>query len=203
MYPNLLQNGPASAGRYVPYFYQSGLYLRYGVTAGSGGRPAVGNPYSAYDFSADRPPLAPFERVQTVEEVVQRGYFAVPSGDPVTAIISDKRHTSRFGLDDVIGQIRGRYQIYDLNIRELDESVCAAHNTVFRQEADQGAPANERQQYSAEKRVQEIYEQKRTERINLWRDVSRLRIELPEAAQRYLTAHRKVSALESAGGDGP
>jgi hypothetical protein len=191
MYPNLFQNGPASAGQYVPYFYQSGLYLRDGVTARSVGRPAVGSTYSTYDFSTDRPPLAPFDRVQTVEEVIQRGYFAVPSGDPVTAIISDKRHTSRFGLDDVIQQIRGRQQIY------------AAHNTVFRQEADQGAPANERQQYAAEKRIQEIYEQKRTERINLWRDASRLRLELPEAAQRYLTAHRKVSALESAWGDGP
>lgn len=203
MYPNLHQNGPASAGQYVPYFYQSGLYLRDGVTARSVGRPAVGSIYSTYDFSTDRPPLVSFDRVQTVEEVIQRGYFTVPQGDPVTAIISDKRHTSRFGLDDVIGQIRSRQQIYDLNIQELDESICAAHNTVFRQEADQGAPANERQQYAAEKRIQEIYEQKRTERINLWRDVSRLRLELPEAAQRYLTAHRKVSALESTWGDGP
>jgi hypothetical protein len=203
MYPNSVQNGPASAGQYIPYFYQSGLYLRYGVSARSPGWPVVGSTYSTYDFSRDRPAFVPFDRVQTVEEVVQRGYFAIPNGDPVTAIISDKRHTSRFGLDDVIQQIRGRQQIYDLNIQELDESICAAHNTVFRQEADQGAPANQRQQYSAEKRVQEIYEQKRTERINLWRDVSRLRLELPEAAQRYLTAHRKVSALESTWGDGP
>ena len=74
MYPTLHENGPASAGQYVPYLYQSGLYLRYGVTAGSGGRPAAGDAYSTYDFSTNRPPLVPFDRVQTVEEVVRWGW---------------------------------------------------------------------------------------------------------------------------------
>ena len=55
--------------------------------------------------------------------------------------------------------------------------------------------------YSANKAIQGVYEQKRMERQNLWRDVSRLRLALPESAQQYLTAYRKVSALESYRGD--
>ena len=120
-----------------------------------------------------------------------------------TAIISDKKHTSRFGLDDVISQIRGRHVLYHQNMEELDESICEANNGVFRQVAAQGAPADNRQQYSANKAIQGVYEQKRMERQNLWRDVSRLRLALPENAQQYLTAYRKVSALESFRGDEP
>jgi len=80
-------------------------------------------------------------------------------------------------------------------------SICEANNGVFRQVASQGMPADNRQQYSASKAIQGVYEQKRMERQNLWRDVSRLRLALPENAQQYLTAYRKVSALESVRGD--
>ena len=119
----------------------------------------------------------------------------------MTAIISDKKHTARFGLDDVINQIRHRYELYQQNMQELDESICEANNGLFRQVAAQGTPADNRQQYSANKAIQGVYEQKRMERQNLWRDVSRLRLALPESAQQYLTAYRKVSALESYRGD--
>ena len=202
MYPNNPSNVPGQAG-YMPYFYESGRFLMYPLPSENVPGQASYHAPTLYDFSSDQPAVRHFDHVQTVEQVIEKGYFAVPQGDPVTAIISDKKHTSRFGLDDVISQIRHRYVLYDQNMEELDQSICEANNGLFRQVAAQGQPADNRQQYSANKAIQGVYEQKRMERQNLWRDVSRLRLALPESAQQYLTAYRKVSALESYRGDAP
>ena len=56
-------------------------------------------------------------------------------------------------------------------------------------------------EYSVNKRLDELYSDQRDERVNLWRDVSRLRIQLPENAQQYLSAYRKVAILEDTKGD--
>ena len=200
MIPNNSSNVPGQAG-YMPYFYESGRFLMYSLPSAKAPGQASYHAPASYDFSSVQSTVRHRDRIQTVEDVIEKGYFAVPGGDPVTAIISDKKHTSRFGLDDVISQIRHRHVLYNQNMEELDESICEANNGVFRQVAAQGAPADNRQQYSANKAIQGVYEQKRMERQNLWRDVSRLRLALPESAQNYLTAHRKVSALESYQGE--
>ena len=44
---------------------------------------------------------------------------------------------------------------------------------------------------------------KRGERTSLWKDVSRLRLALPESAQQYLGAYRKMAAFTDVTGDGP
>ena len=203
MHPKASPNAPASGGGYMPYFYESGLFLSDNeppATAAS--RPAY-PAYSRYDFSSEPDPLKPFQHAQTVEQIISHGYFAIPGGEPETALISDKQHTSRLGLEDVIHQVRRRYELYQANMDELDQSVCEANNAVFRQVAAQGAPADNRQQYSASKMIQQVYEQKRAERADLWRDVSKLKLLLPESAQQYLASYRKMSILEDTKGDAP
>ena len=64
---------------------------------------------------------------------------------------------------------------------------------------EQADAANERQRETLAKRLQECYGEQRAERITLWRDVSRLRVNIPESAQLYLSAHRKLLIL---GGEG-
>ena len=193
-YPALAQDS------YVPYFYQSGRFLSYGHPSGRAlARPGSAS-YARYEFSSDQPL---WQHPQTVEQIIARGYLAVPEGEPETAIISDKRQTAWLGLDDLISQVRHRYQLYQQNIYEMHQAVCEANNAVHRQVADQGAPANERQRYSANKMIQGLYEQQRSERVHLWRDVSRLRLGLPESMQQYLAAWRKLSILEDFEGDGP
>jgi len=118
-------------------------------------------------------------------------------------MISDKKDTSWLGLDDVIQQIHTRVQIYQRNMYELTLAQCEANNAVFRQEADQGCPANQMQRYSANKLMQKLYEQQREERVNLWRDLSRVRADLPEIVQQYLAAYRKLSILDDLRGDAP
>ncbi len=86
---------------------------------------------------------------------------------------------------------------------ELHQGVCEADNATFRQVAAQGAPADNRQQYSATKLTQELYEQMRLERVSLWKDISRLKQSLPEVAQNYLAAYRKVAIMEDDKGDAP
>jgi len=200
MQPNPISNGPVFDGAYVPYFYQSGRFLAYGLPLEGGSTARSSWAYARYDFATDTQPLA---RSQTVEQIIAHGYFAIPGGEPETAIISDKKQTSWLGLEDTIRQVRNRHELYHRNMYELHQGVCEADNAVFRQVASQGSPADNRQQYSANKLIQGLYEQMRLERVNLWKDVSRLRQTLPENAQNYLAAYRKTAILEDSMGDAP
>jgi len=187
---------------YVVYFYQSGRFESYlqhqknllaGLNYGLMG---------LYDFSSDLTGRKRVHRYPTVEQIVANGYFAAAKNNPVEAIISDRRQTAWLGLDDIIGQIRHRYEVYEKNIYELEVAKCAVINTFYTHEAWHG-PSDSRLEYSVNKRLDKLYEGQRDERINLWRDVSRLRLLLPEHAQQYLTAYRKVSLLEDEEGDAP
>ena len=193
---------PAREAGYTPYFYQTGVFSRYLVPAVAGpSRPAMTSAVSPLERTAGYTATA-LDPLQTVEQVIAHGYFSVPYANPITALISDKLHVSRLGLDDVIHQIRARYEIYARNIEELNESICEVNNGMFRQLADHGMlVANQRQMYSVTKQVQKLYEEQRGERINLWRDVSRLKLALPETVQLYLAAYRKQAILTQEPGD--
>lgn len=187
---------------YVAYFYQSGIVQRY--LEGRDSLPA--GLYSpappVYDFSSDLTGRTRFYHAPSVEQIIARGYLAMPKSDPVQAILSDRKHTSWLGLDDIIGQIRNRYELYEKNMYEIELGKCAAINTVYTHEAWHG-PSDSRVEYALGKRLDKLCESQREERTLLWRDISRLRLLLPENAQRYLMAYRKVSILEDSGGDGP
>ncbi len=202
MYLNGDPKAPDVRGGYVPYFYQRGLHYLYSLTASA----------AAYSPSPARPPgsepseWAAFsravDRTQTVEQIIQNGYFSIPASDPITAMIADQRNTSRMGLDDVISQIRGRYELYAQSIEQIQLAKCAAINGIYLHEAYCGpGSASSKQQYGKHKTIQKLYEQHRNERTSLWKDVSRLRLLLPETAQQYLSAHRKASVLASDPGD--
>jgi len=203
MQSNIPSNGPIFGGPYVPYFYQAGLYRWHQSPSNSMSKPSLEDSLLTYDFTSDLIRPRGHDHPQTVEQVITRGYLSVPYGDPMTALISDRRHTSWLGLDDLISQVRGRFAIYGRNMYELDQSVCEAHSALLRQVSEQGCPANEKQKYAADKMTQKLYEQKRAERLGLWQDISKLRLALPEVAQQYLGAYRKEYLLNSFQGDAP
>ena len=187
---------------YVIYFYESGLSKQYrqrqkdllaGLNYGSTG---------SYDFSSDLSVRQSWPAPQTVEQIVSNGYLSIPKSEPETAIISDRKNTSWLGLDDLIGQIRNRYKVYENNIYELEKAKCTAINCLFEHQAYHG-PTNTKVEYSVNKRLDGLYSEQREERTNLWRDISRIKILLPEQAQNYLSAYRKVSILEDKKGDMP
>jgi len=187
---------------YVIYFYESGLSKQYhqhqkDLLAGLNYGPA-----GSYDFSSDLSVRRSWPVPQTVEDVVRNGYFSIPKGEPETAIISDRKNTSWLGLDDLIGQIRNRHEVYQSNIYELEKAKCATINSLFEHRAYHG-PTTSKVEYSAQKRLNNLYSEQREERVNLWRDISKLKLLLPEQAQNYLSAYRKVSILEDKKGDGP
>ena len=80
---------------------------------------------SGYDFTSDIVPnKAGFPKSQTVEDIILKGYFPVPKSEPETSLISDKNHTARLGLGDIIEQIRNRYLIYEKKyVSDRDEQV--------------------------------------------------------------------------------
>jgi len=201
MYPNEPEDVPAATPKYQPYLYQSGRFQNYGVLSWT---PSSQTPFrseAATYFSS--PQLGrPWDRLFTVEQIIAHGYFSVPYALPETGLISDKLHTSRMGLEDLVSQIRGRTALYQKNMEELALAQCEADNAVFRQEADQGHPADARQRYSGNKRIQDLYQEQREERVNLWKDVSRLRLAFPELAQLYLASYRKIALLDDLPGEG-
>ena len=186
---------------YVAYFYESGIVQRYLDSKNSLLAGLTNSAPSTYDFSSDLMGKTTFYHGPTVEQIISTGYLAIPRGDPVKSIISDKKHTSWLGLDDVIGQIRKRYELYERNMYEIELAKCGAINTVYTHEAWHG-PTDSRTEYSLGKRLDKLYKDQRDERTNLWRDISKLRLLLPENAQKYLTAYRKFSILEDTNGDG-
>ena len=203
MYQNSRIKLPARTDyNYVIYFYESGLSKQYrqrqkDLLAGLNYGPA-----GSYDFSSDLSARRTFAVPQTVEDIVSNGYLSIQKSEPETAIISDRKNTSWLGLDDIIGQVRNRFEVYERNNDELEISKCAAINCLFEHEAHHGPPTS-KVEYSVQKRLDGLYSEQREERVNLWRDISRLRLLLPEQAQNYLSAYRKVSILEDKKGDGP
>ena len=192
-----------SVGQYVPHLY--GFRQLHGYEHPARGVPAQPKPaaYAVYDFSFDKPGSLYDDKLQTVENVLERGYLAVPPSEPEFAVIHDKKHTAWLGLDDVIAQVRRREEVYLQNLYEIELAKCDAINALFMWEAQYGWPACAREHYVLGKRLQVLYADQRAERVSAWRDISRLRNALPEAAQQYLAAFRKASVLADSPGDGP
>ena len=203
MYQNNRMKLPARTDKdYVIYFYESGLSRQYQQRQENLLARLNYGPAALYDFSSDLSVGHPWPTPQTVEQIVSNGYLSIPRSEPETAIISDKKNTSWLGLDDLIGQIRNRYEVYENNIYELEKAKCTAITCLYTHEAWHG-PTTSKVEYSVHKRLDGLYSEQREERTNLWRDISRLRLLLPEQAQSYLSAYRKVSVLEDKKGDEP
>ena len=180
---------------YMPYWYASGRFQSYGQMTSS---QRINEPESRYPVPSGSYRSSQFVP-QTVEQVILNGYFSVPAIQSDVPQLVDKHHVSWLGLDDVIGQIQHRRELYQENMNMIDQSICEAHNGLHRQVASQGRPADNRQQYSVQMQVLNLYEQQRAERVNLWRDEIRLRQSLPEQVQQYLSAYRKRSILNKPG----
>jgi hypothetical protein len=129
---------------------------------------------------------------QTVEQILDNGYMFIPRMVPETAVFSDKKHTSWLGLDDVLAQIRRRENIYNYNMTDILWQQCYA----FDQMAAGGWPADREQEDLYRKRLQELAAEERHERVSLWRDVSRLRQQIPESIQNYLSLTRRMQILD-------
>jgi len=193
--PNI-SNGPVFDSGYKPYFYQSGKFLAYEIPDREP-KSTYFSTSTGYDFTSDIVPKSTWPRQTTVEDIINSGYFPVQKSEPETAIISDKKQTSGLGLSDIISQVRQRYEIYERNNYQIELGKCYALNSIFYIVATRGdLPQNSREAYSISKSLRELYEQQRDERVKLWQDVSKLKQTLPEQAQQYLTAYRKVSILE-------
>ncbi|MGD2109320.1 MAG: hypothetical protein PVI86_07995 [Phycisphaerae bacterium] len=194
---------PLSAGRYVPHLY--GFRQLHGYEHPlKRSRPLSSNAkYAAYDFSVDVAAAPHNDGPQTVEQVIAQGYFAVPDSEPEIAIIHDKKRTAWLGLDDVIAQIRQRYDLLEENLADIEQRKCDAINALFTWEVQYRWPSSAKEQYVLGKRLQALYADQRTERVAAWRDIARLRQSLPEVAQQYLSAFRKLTVLEDTRGDDP
>lgn len=196
-----ISQGPAFDSDHVPYFYSSGKFLLYNspyIAAKS----QEFSPSGGYNTTSNIVPKDSWPRQTTVEDIIQKGYFAIPKSEPETAIISDKNHTTRLGLGDIIDQIRDRYEIYERNMYQIEMSKCYAVSSQLAVESSRGGVArNSKEAYSLTKNIGELYLQQCQERRGLWADISKLKQALPEQAQSYLSSYRKLSILEDVAGE--
>ena len=192
-----ISQGPTFGQGYMPYFYQSGKFLLYDI-ASRHSNSAKSSQSNGYDFTSDLVPNRTGHLAsQTVEDIILNGYFAIPKSDPETALISDKTHTSRLGLGDIIEQVRNRHIIYEKNMYQLEMSKCYAINSQLAVESARGGVStSSKEAYGLTKNISELYLQQCQERRNLWADISKLKLNLPEQAQSYLSSYRKLSILE-------
>ena len=129
---------------------------------------------------------------QTVEQLLYHGYLSMPKMAPETAIFADKKHTSWLGLDDIITQIKHRENVYHDNMTDLKWSQCYAFNEMTKG----GWPSSDEKELIYNRRMQDVASQERLERTSFWRDVSRLRQQIPESLQGYLSVLRKTEILD-------
>lgn len=156
--------------------------------------------FSTRYSSSEYPASSNNDNRLTIDALIRDGELRVPGGDPALAILSDKHVLGWAGVEDVIAQIRARYEIYERNLRDLLYASCAATNALHAWRAERGEPSD-RQLDNLHKTLQGLYEEERAERQSLWRDISRLRLALPELAGSYLSAARKLQILNQPGGD--
>ncbi|MEM1354997.1 MAG: hypothetical protein AAGH88_08950 [Planctomycetota bacterium] len=136
---------------------------------------------------------------QTVEDLLRDGYFAPPAGEPEVAMIQDRRLGTGMALGDLIGQAQQRVVIYEQNRYDLLRAECDAFNELARE----GWPARPEQHALYERRMQDLASERRMERVHLWRDLSRLRLGIPEAVGGYLQAYRSGQLLGDLDDDAP
>jgi hypothetical protein len=187
----------APTGAEKPKNYQFERYLLYRYLPKPQSSQYRSTPHTSSDFFRSDPVGREDEGPQTVEQVISRGYFTTPRMAPETAGLYDRKLSSWLGLDDVIGQIRHREEIYKKNMLDLEWGKCYAFNEM----AHGGWPASEDQLALYHKRLQELQAEQRMERVSAWRDISRLRQLFPETIQNYLSATRKLDILNDDGGD--
>ena len=202
MDPIELSSGPVFGAGYVPYFYQSGQFLAYGLPGQATQKSVLDSTIASYDFTSDLTGKRTWPKTQTVEDIIQHGYLTVPPSEPEIALISDKRDISKLGLSDIISQVRQRYEIFENNMYQIELGKCYTISSQLAVESSRGGVAmNSKEAYSLNKNLGEFYQQQRDERNHLWADVSKLKLLLPEQAQSYLSSYRKMSILEDIKGD--
>ena len=181
----------------VAYHYLYGQHQLYGSSQNAVLYPTGPAHYAKKFFSSGTPITKIDEGPQTVEQLVEQGYISLPASDPETALLTDRKHTSWLGLEDVIGQIRQRREIYQKNMTGIEWGKCYAFNEMVKG----GWPASAEQEEAYARCMQDLHAQQRNERVAYWRDISRIKQILPESAQQYLSAFRKTEMLKDTEGD--
>jgi hypothetical protein len=179
------------------YLYKRARPYLYAPTRTDYGAALHDNGHS--DYFLDRGRVNIDRGPQTVEDLLQQGYFAAPARDTETALLLDRQDASWLALDDALTQIRQRHDIYRQNMLELEWAQCYAFNELARH----GWPASEEQYAVYQRRLQDLHAEQRLERVRLWSDVSRVRQLVPPSVQQYVSALRKSEILGVDRGEQP
>ena len=130
----------------------------------------------------------------SVDELLSESPAPASQLDPVAGFLSERKLITHLGLTDTLSQIHERVGLYLLHKNEIEQDELATLNDIHSFPAINGYIHPETYQ-EIQKRVQRLGEQKRRERLDFWRDLSRLRQSVPEVLDSYLDSCRKMRIL--------
>ncbi|AQT68732.1 hypothetical protein STSP2_01904 [Anaerohalosphaera lusitana] len=113
-----------------------------------------------------------------------------PSENSEENIFADKQKTSYLALENIVAQIRKRYEIYDSNIRVLEYSKIKLKEHFYQWPQQLGLwPPGHKEMLSEQ--MNQLYQKQLDEKVSLWKDVSKLKLMLPQSLNDYLSIKRK------------
>ena len=105
-------------------------------------------------------------------------------------LFADKKRTCYLGLEDIISQIRKRYDIYESNVRVLEYSKIKLSENFYQWPQIHGFwPPGQKEMFSDQ--MNRLYQKQLDEKVSLWKDISKLKLMLPESLNDYLSIKRK------------
>jgi hypothetical protein len=120
--------------------------------------------------------------------------------EPLQEFLSGKRKILFQSLEDIVGLIKQREEMRDINTDQIDKEICYVHTKIM------NLP---RQKYSFNKDVEKtynsmvqqslmLYQAKRDEEINCWKDILRLKTDLRESVSELEQEKRKQNLIKGA-----
>ena len=152
-----------------------------------------------YELPEPAAPAQPEDRL-TIDQIVDHGYLPVPAAEPVEAMIDDRHRVSGLGLEDCLAQMQRRYELYEQHMNALTYTRMRAINAA-QSWFDVAGRLTKGADPELERTLRDLDQQQREERLSLWRDVSRLRQQMPEWVRAYLETHRRSHLIRRIGGD--
>lgn len=127
---------------------------------------------------------------------------AMPSVDelmresPMERSLGDRELTTRIRFLDLVYQLRERQELYQQHVYEIACAETATVNAMLQSPLNVEGLAPAEVYLGVRKTLDRLEADRRRERLDFWRDQSRLRLDLPESLAERLDASRRRRLLD-------
>ena len=172
-----------------------------------------------YGLSAGSESAEPFETVPTASYLATSPLFAPlldsmvgyidfsPVGqpenrDPIVGMFREKTHFGRAVIEDVLTDMSTRYDMMNRAVQTLDYQICAVDSAILQLPYFQAGIDKDldKLKMTLEAKAMDFEQQKMEERVDGWKDITRLKTDLFEVLKEYAGNQASSSFLNTDGG---